>query len=542
MTEVENYGTITAAISDADTVAGNVLVTDSTPTWYFWNEGIIDFLGKSITLKSQDMVPQHNELPHVVFNGSANAILEGFYIAGGNNPWGDPAEPYCVKANGNATVTVRNNEIYNCVNAGVRVDAGSTATVSNNLIHDNCRGVSTAGSANITWNTIRDGMSGTMNCNNSGPGVVCFAGAPSVVITNNTITQFHTGNTTNGGGISCVANTATINGNNITSNEARYGGGIYFRGSGTITGNTIIGNTAWGTGVGATGGGGGADIGGGVISFKNSNTVTNNITDGYGGGISAMVVGSTTTIGGATLAEGNNISSNTAGYAGGGLCMRYDNTISNNTISNNTSTGQIGGGGIMYYGGGYSLMSSNTLSGNVSTYAENGGGGILFFDMSAGGGKIEKNIIINNNTAGWAGGGMSLIVGNSNPPAGHFVEVNNNTIASNTSPRGGGISVTNSSIPVCAGQNPIIDSNIIWDNTASVAGSGIWFDTFWAQCSVVRYSDVQGGLWTGTGNVSTNPLFTNPGAGNYYINAPACINSGNQAFGAGTDMGAVPHP
>ncbi|MFA6198269.1 MAG: right-handed parallel beta-helix repeat-containing protein [Patescibacteria group bacterium] len=541
MTEVENYATITAAINDTDTVAGNVLVTDSTGGWYFWNEGIIDFQGKSITLKSQDMIPQNNEIPHVVFNGGTGSILEGFYIVGFNNPWGDPVEPYCVTVNGNATATVRNNEIYNCVTAGVKVETGSNATINDNLIYGNCRGVYVwGGSATITWNTIRDGMSGTMNCTAGGPGIMCLAGTVSATIQNNNINHHGGGSGSNGGGVNCQAGTANISSNSITSNDGKFGGGIYFRGSGTVSNNTLTGNTALGTGVSNRGGGGGADIGG-TVTFS-GNTVTSNVTDGAGAGVSATYNGGTFTITGNTITQNT---SGTSGSYGGGISSggnaSTSTTITNNTISNNAV--KYSGGGINHWGG-YANISNNTISNNTIGPTESGGAGIAF--AGGGGALIEKNAVFRNTilpTYGY-GGGMLLTVLYDAP--GNLINVRNNTVAYNTtSGEGGGVFVNNSTnLGACLAQNPVFDSSIVWANTAPISPSIGQMSNPWPLCAKVQYSDIQGG-WSGFGsnNINADPRFINSAANDYHLLAGSpCINTGNPAFGAGTDMGAFPYP
>jgi hypothetical protein len=66
---------------------------------------------------------------------------------------------------------------------------------------------------------------------------------------------------------------------------------------------------------------------------------------------------------------------------------------------------------------------------------------------------------------------------------------------------------------------------ILWENTAIKGGDQI-FDVPTGELAVT-YSDVQGG-WSGTGNINSDPLFVNPGGGNYALQSTSpCINIGS---------------
>ena len=72
-------------------------------------------------------------------------------------------------------------------------------------------------------------------------------------------------------------------------------------------------------------------------------------------------------------------------------------------------------------------------------------------------------------------------------------------------------------------------NNILWGNSSAI----VMLDDSMA---VVSYSDVQGTNWPGTGNLNSDPLFTNPALGDYRLST----NSPLLAAGlSGADMGAA---
>jgi hypothetical protein len=172
---------------------------------------------------------------------------------------------------------------------------------------------------------------------NSGGNLILNNGAR---ITGNT----YSGNNPYGGGVS-VYGTLTMNGGEISGNNARHGGGVYVSG-GTFTMN------------------------GGVISSNTSNTSTR------GGGV--YVSSGTFTM------NGGEISDNSSNYSGGGVYVNYNSTFTMNDgkISGNTAFSY--GGGV--YVGGTFTMNDGKISGNNSGY---GGGVYGAFTMN--GGEISGN-------------------------------------------------------------------------------------------------------------------------------------------------------
>jgi len=108
------------------------------------------------------------------------------------------------------------------------------------------------------------------------------------------------------------------------------------------------------------------------------------------------------------------------------------------------------------------------------------------------------------------------------------------TIVDNSAGYGGGFCC-------CNGSSPILVNCILWNNTPQ----GIYI---FSGSVTATYSDIQEG-WTGTGNINTNPQFSNPNVDNYHINhSSPCSDTGNpdpmynDYDGSRNDMGAFGGP
>jgi parallel beta-helix repeat protein len=214
----------------------------------------------------------------------------------------------------------------------------------------------------------------------------------------------------------------------------------------------------------------------------------------------------------------NIISGNTAVYGAGIQSWYYSSpTIRNNIVRNNTAL-QVGGGIYLYN------YSSSTLDRNQITDNTAVSGGGVAIDMSSPV-VLTNNLIVRNSVSSEAGG---LWCGNSSPT------ITNNTIAQNTSGSGGGAYFWYAT--------PTITNCILWGDTGTLAeidatGSLI----------TVTYSDIAGG-YSGAGNLNADPLFLNPGSGDYHLaSGSPCINAGNpnsiynDPDGSRNDMGAYPN-
>ena len=200
-----------------------------------------------------------------------------------------------------------------------------------------------------------------------------------------------------GGGVYIDGGTFTMTGGEIKTNKAKNGGGVALDNGGTLelSGGKIINNTAKNNGHGggicvgtqegtnenigtltmtggeisgntAAGGGGGIAVLHGTFIMSNGK-VSSNTAAKKGGGIFGFSLDKAK---GKITVSGGEISYNTAGIsgtnAGGGICSRYELTVSGGDIKSNKATSGYGGGigvedGIFYFSGG-TVSGNETLS------------------------------------------------------------------------------------------------------------------------------------------------------------------------------------
>jgi hypothetical protein len=218
--------------------------------------------------------------------------------------------------------------------------------------------------------------------------------------------------------------------------------------------------------------------------------IQNNIAAGGGGG---LTIGGDEGIGGSnnhTKVTNCIIRNNTAGSSGGGVLMANcssDAEITNCIISGNTST-----------------CSTCTFNG--------GGGGVNIYHR----GKLVNCLIINNSgpNSSVGGGGVYCDWGTFFGSQGIFVI--GCTIANNTALNWGG---TNNVINGGEFQNCIL-----WGNTDQYGNISNYNGSSFVNCCTSP-------MPTGPGNISSDPQFINPSAGNYRLQAGShCIEAGNNAF------------
>ncbi|MFH0953305.1 MAG: choice-of-anchor Q domain-containing protein [Verrucomicrobiota bacterium] len=273
-------------------------------------------------------------------------------------------------------------------------------------------------------------------------------------------------------------------------------------------------------------------------------TLMQNRTDVYYGGLGAGIhVALDGLISGCTLI------SNVAYYgSGGGIYAANAVTVTNCVIRHNSA--DYGGGGHAYggLGGGLYLVNGGTVRGCV--IEQNGGGqgggvycigsriegcrivsNVTWFsydNQSAyGGGIIEsgsriENCLVAYNSAGSHGGGVS------GSPSGL---VQNCTIVNNHDENGGG----GGSGGGTYGAN--LRNCIVWGNTA-----GASHDLCNYTNGTITYSD-SSPLPAGTGNISSDPLFVNPSAGDFHLAAGSpCVDAGTSNGAPAVDLDGVPRP
>ena len=178
----------------------------------------------------------------------------------------------------------------------------------------------------------------------------------------------------------------------------------------------------------------------------------------------------------------NSIISANGGSQGCIACYDCSPTIANNTIVGNYGADELGGI--------FCVSSTPLIIGNI--ISENSGGGIYCgWDSSA---VIANNFITGNSGPG---GGVECF--------GSTTTIVNNTIVDNPGP---GIR--------CNGGSPLVTNCIVWGNSIEAT-------------AIVNYSCVEGGF-SGTGNISDDPLFVNPANGDFRLQANSpCIDTGDNA-------------
>lgn len=279
------------------------------------------------------------------------------------------------------------------------------------------------------------------------------------------------------------------------------------------------------------------------------NTFTGNFSpdDGGGGFIYLLGTGVSATV------DSNVFAANHAELGGGGCFVRINGSgimeYDNNQHSGNATSIGEGGGAFLYLNEGSLFCEGNTYVSNTS--ASDGGGmwawlglGVMdvqwniFTTNNAGnnGGGIGIGIddgtlgfhrnIIYGNTAGNVGGGLSYATTSAGLILFH------NTTYGNSAPDGGGIYFYFDQSSAAA----TIVNNILWHDTPNgIAMSG-------AISAVATYSDIENGTgepWFGTGCIDENPLFADPGSGDFHltwVNFPIedstkspCIDTGDPA-------------
>jgi len=182
------------------------------------------------------------------------------------------------------------------------------------------------------------------------------------------------------------------------------------------------------------------------------------------------------------IIEGFVISHGFAAYGGGIRCRNSNPTISNNIIKRNYS---VVGGGI------YSEGDSPKLTNNLIMF--NQANGIPRVNEGKGGGLFcyNSNIIVWNNT----------FYGN---------KAHDDSIY-NVPGKGGGI--------YCYGSDPHIVNTIFWEDSARFEPHEYYFIE---SDPTIIYSNIQGIIYSGEGNISINPLFRNPNSGDFHLMAIEC--------------------
>ena len=219
-------------------------------------------------------------------------------------------------------------------------------------------------------------------------------------------------------------------------------------------------------------------------------------------------------IDGFTITGGNAVGTGADDRGGGMINWSCSPTVVNCTLENNYAV--MYGGAVYNYSSAAVFVNCNFTS-NTTPYR---GGGIFNFA----GNSTLTSCIFHGNSAVSRGGGM-FNSDNSTP------ELVNVTFHNNSSEGGGAIYNTGT----CS---PVITNCILWGNIATSFNNEIYNDT--GANPVVTYGNIEGG-YTGTGNIDSDPLFVDAGAGDLHIGAGSpCIDAANGDVAPATDLDGNP--
>ena len=280
-------------------------------------------------------------------------------------------------------------------------------------------------------------------------------------------------------------------------------------------------------------------------------TITNGKASFGGGGIEINSA--------SPIIENNTITQNQACGSGNGIEARFSAAIiRNNTISNNLPAGCSGGsgGGVSIGGAGSVQLLNNLITGNGLPNGGDGGG----VGLNAAGTPTISGNIIQANTVYNDGGGLSLVNASNALVVQNLITGNR---ATSPGSQGGGVYVV---VPF-GQQGPVFVNNTIAGNNAS-QGSAVYVSYFFQDtrffnnlmigsggieafyCSnagqstppVLQYNDAFSSGAAGfagvcasstgsNGNVSSDPLFVNPGQNDFHvaISSPAVDAGSNTA-------------
>ncbi|MBC8170048.1 MAG: hypothetical protein H7X77_00180, partial [Anaerolineae bacterium] len=254
-------------------------------------------------------------------------------------------------------------------------------------------------------------------------------------------------------------------------------GGILNQGTMTLTNSTITANNA------SSGGGGIYNDGSSQMTVTLS-TISEN-TAASGGGIGSW---------GTLTVQNSSITNNISSFDSGGLYNGGPLTLIDMTISDNTA---VVAGGIRINSGAVVIINSTISDNTAQAHA-----GISKVGADP---ALIINTVLSGNSATEEGGALTL-------KGGGTVTIINSTIVNNSADEGGAVLTSEA--------NTLITNSILWGNSSEIQTSSP---------ITVTYSTVQGG-YTGTGNLSSDPLFVDTVNGDYHLQdtSPA-INMGSNA-------------
>ncbi len=178
---------------------------------------------------------------------------------------------------------------------------------------------------------------------------------------------------------------------------------------------------------------------------------------------------------------------------GSGRAFYFHTNETNTSILAGFTIKGAANGGIVCESGASPEIKNCLITDNVGAY-----GGIYCSASSP----TITNCLITNNISSSNGGGILC-------SGGCIPTITNCTIVGNTATSGGGIG--------CDGSTAFVTNCIIWDNAPDQTSSS----------PLVTYSDIQGAVFPGVGNITEDPLFRD----DYHLHAGSpCINTGDPTF------------
>jgi predicted outer membrane repeat protein len=362
-----------------------------------------------------------------------------------------------------------------------------------------------------TGETIIDGSGSVISHS-----VIIFQAGSSGTLLNGFVLR--NGRAESGGGAYIVNATVTISDTTLFSNTAEYGGGLAvdWAAAAIIKSCQFISNTA------VNNGGGGGIRSNGEVTIEDSIFQGNSASQhGNGGAIQGRAI----------VIRRSKILNNHAGN-GGGIDVFGSARLEDVEIVGNVATWE--GGGFRVGDGDIIVVISNT---HILSNTASEGGGVHLYDGSV----SIYNTLIKNNKADFRGGGIR---------ASYFdlrifpdLTLVNTLVVSNTSDEGGGFwldrwpaTVINTTISNNRATNqyggvwasPLVTQTVAFTNTILWDNGGD--DLECTSGCIVAYSDLEEGVWPGTGNISEDPLFVDATNGDYHLRAGSlCIDVGTDA-------------